>query len=40
MKAPKKSQMSGSKVKFNPNRIVANPSKAAKTGGKSGCGCK
>lgn len=35
-----KKTMKGSKVKFSPNRIVANPSKAAKTGGKSGCGCK
>ncbi len=35
-----KKTMKGSKVKFNPNRIVDNPSKAAKTGGKSGCGCK
>ena len=35
-----KKTMKGSKVKFNPNKIVANPSKAAKTGSKSGCGCK
>jgi len=35
-----KKTMKGSKVKLNPNKIVANPSKAAKTGGKSGCGCK
>lgn len=32
--------MKGSKVKFNPNNIVANPSKSAKTGGKNACGCK
>jgi hypothetical protein len=30
----------GSKVKFNPNKIVANPSAAAKSGGKTACGCK
>jgi len=35
-----KKTMKGSKVKFNPNKIVANPSAAAKSGGKTACGCK
>lgn len=32
--------MKGGKVKFNPNKIVANPSAAAKSGGKTAMSCK
>jgi hypothetical protein len=35
-----KKNTKGSKVKFTPNKIVTNPSAAAKSGGKTACGCK
>ena len=35
-----KKTMKGGKVKFNPNKIVANPSAAAKSGGKTAMSCK